>query len=127
MNRSMNHLLKKRFILTLALFVSLLPFSFSHGSATAATKIHFQSPQHTLKTDCHGPDVNAHRTDLSRVSPGDCDCCGDHCDSSCTTLSGIAVEYRPQIYAGQMFRSSGGVRPFGPVPPALLRPPRPHA
>ncbi|PLX61820.1 hypothetical protein [Sedimenticola selenatireducens] len=119
----MSHLLKKRFVIMLILFVSLLPYSFSHGFMAAATKAHPVSQQHTMKADCVQSATAAHCIYMTQNSPADEDCCGDHCDGSFGTQPGVAVEYGLQVCAGQLFQNASRIWTPGPIPATLLRPP----
>jgi hypothetical protein len=60
----MNHLLKKRFILVLALFVSLLPFRFSYGLTVTVPDLQQKMHQHIMGVDCAQPVDNAHCLDI---------------------------------------------------------------
>lgn len=119
----MSHLLKKRFVIMLTLFVSLLPFSFSHAPTATLSKAHPMSQQHTMKADCMQPATAAHCIDMSQAAPADEDCCSDHCDGSFGTPAGIAVEYGLQVCAGQLFQNASRIWTPGPIPATLLRPP----
>lgn len=119
----MSHLLGKRFVIMLTLFVSLLPFSFSHAPTATVSKHYPASQQHTMKADCVQSATGAHCIDMTQNSPADEDCCGDHCDGSFGTQPGIAVEYGLQVCAGQLFQNASRIWTPGPIPATLLRPP----
>jgi|GEM_PF-2990893 len=119
----MNRSLKKRFVIMLTLFVSLLPFSFSYGLAAAVAKAHPMSHSHNMKTDCAKSGADTHCIDMTQASSTDGDCSSGHCDSSLAAQPGVAVEYGLQISTGQQLRTAGRVWTSGPIPPTLLRPP----
>ncbi|WP_029132920.1 hypothetical protein [Sedimenticola selenatireducens] len=119
----MSYLLKKRFVIMLTLFVSLLPFSFSHALVAEVSKPVPMSQQHTMKADCVQSAAGVHCVDMTHNSPADEDCCGDHCDGSFGTQPGVAVEYGLQVCAGQLFQNASSIWTPGPIPATLLRPP----
>jgi hypothetical protein len=119
----MNHLLKKRFILVLALFVSLLPFRFSYGLTVTVPDLQQKMHQHIMDVDCPQPGDNAHCLDMTLVSAADENCCSDQCDSSFGAQPGVAIEYGLLISSDRQFQAASDVWTTGPIPPTLLRPP----
>lgn len=121
----MNHRLKKRFIVVLALLVGLLPFSFSYGFGTDSADAHPPGHQHKVSADdC---DQNAGCTDLVTASSTDDDCCSDKCDSSFGNHLALGIEYGLQLPSGRQYQESGRFWRSGPIPPTLLRPPPVHS
>jgi len=119
----MSHLLKKRFVVMLTLFVSLLPFSFGHALTPTVNPAHPMSQPHTMKVDCMQSATGVHCIHMTHNSPADEDCCGDHCDGAFGTQPGVAVEYGLQVCAGQLFQNASQIWTPGPIPATLLRPP----
>ncbi|MCW8944509.1 MAG: hypothetical protein OQL27_07020 [Sedimenticola sp.] len=119
--------MNRRFLVILAILVSLLPFGFSFGLTTVIGDNHTASSSHMRMMGCDDISHDSGCVEMSAETPLHDDCCSDHCDSSFGSQLCVGNEYTFELPTGHLFQTYFSAGISGPVPSTLLRPPQLHA